>query len=141
MTHSTTSIDIMSLQGAYANLHTDHERDYFFFFQAEDGIRDKLVTGVQTCALPIYPVLSRPIPLAGYMTVTPFVGGRATAYSKTVTWTHNPLAGGPAVEDTKDDPRVRELLEFGADGESRASRVYALDGGGGVRRMLPSIAP
>src|SRR2546425_9555432 len=26
-----------------------------FFFQAEDGIRDKLVTGVQTCALPIFP--------------------------------------------------------------------------------------
>src|SRR6266404_5874412 len=25
-----------------------------FFFQAEDGIRDKLVTGVQTCALPIW---------------------------------------------------------------------------------------
>ena len=24
-----------------------------FFFQAEDGIRDRLVTGVQTCALPI----------------------------------------------------------------------------------------
>src|SRR5205823_11214655 len=24
------------------------------FFQAEDGIRDKLVTGVQTCALPIF---------------------------------------------------------------------------------------
>src|SRR3712207_7883535 len=28
----------------------------FFFFQAEDGIRDIGVTGVQTCALPIYPV-------------------------------------------------------------------------------------
>src|SRR5438552_15317514 len=26
----------------------------FFFFQAEDGIRDDLVTGVQTCALPIF---------------------------------------------------------------------------------------
>src|SRR5439155_11681845 len=26
----------------------------FFFFQAEDGIRDGHVTGVQTCALPIY---------------------------------------------------------------------------------------
>src|SRR5207245_3423037 len=26
----------------------------FFFFQAEDGIRDATVTGVQTCALPIY---------------------------------------------------------------------------------------
>src|SRR5256885_17182668 len=28
----------------------------FFFFQAEDGIRDYKVTGVQTCALPISPV-------------------------------------------------------------------------------------
>src|SRR5256886_7061002 len=27
--------------------------DFFFFFQAEDGIRDLTVTGVQTCALPI----------------------------------------------------------------------------------------
>src|SRR5436190_18498756 len=27
---------------------------YFFFFQAEDGIRDHCVTGVQTCALPIF---------------------------------------------------------------------------------------
>src|SRR3989441_10443298 len=31
----------------------DDVRGIFFFFQAEDGIRDKLVTGVQTCALPI----------------------------------------------------------------------------------------
>src|SRR5207245_9179328 len=30
----------------------------FFFFQAEDGIRDATVTGVQTCALPIYEVRS-----------------------------------------------------------------------------------
>src|SRR6201988_5465793 len=27
---------------------------FLFFFQAEDGIRDLIVTGVQTCALPIY---------------------------------------------------------------------------------------
>src|SRR5437773_12179807 len=27
---------------------------FFFFFQAEDGIRDRDVTGVQTCALPIF---------------------------------------------------------------------------------------
>src|SRR5437868_9087624 len=32
------------------NLH-----DLVFFFQAEDGIRDRNVTGVQTCALPILP--------------------------------------------------------------------------------------
>src|SRR5437016_8306408 len=30
----------------------------FFFFQAEDGIRDWSVTGVQTCALPICPATS-----------------------------------------------------------------------------------
>src|SRR5438552_8268224 len=28
--------------------------EHLFFFQAEDGIRDDLVTGVQTCALPIF---------------------------------------------------------------------------------------
>src|SRR5699024_12213276 len=32
---------------------TIYEIAYFFFFQAEDAIRDRNVTGVQTCALPI----------------------------------------------------------------------------------------
>src|SRR5256885_12235247 len=36
-------------------------RNCFFFFQAEDGIRDYKVTGVQTCALPIFAVLY-PVP-------------------------------------------------------------------------------
>ena len=36
-----------------------------FFFQAEDGIRDRLVTGVQTCALPISWRISRRAPLIG----------------------------------------------------------------------------
>src|SRR5437016_12213802 len=31
---------------------------FFFFFQAEDGIRDWSVTGVQTCALPIYAMMT-----------------------------------------------------------------------------------
>src|SRR5206468_10103376 len=36
---------------------------FFFFFQAEDGIRDLIVTGVQTCALPIsHQTLAAPIP-------------------------------------------------------------------------------
>src|SRR5256886_3822478 len=34
----------------------------FFFFQAEDGIRDLTVTGVQTCALPISSAISTPGP-------------------------------------------------------------------------------
>src|SRR5690606_40440837 len=35
-----------------------HYSSYFFFFQAEDGIRDFHVTGVQTCALPIWTLAS-----------------------------------------------------------------------------------
>src|SRR5438874_9009275 len=38
---------------------------FFFFFQAEDGIRDLYVTGVQTCALPISHRCSLVIPNAG----------------------------------------------------------------------------
>src|SRR5436305_9436623 len=36
----------------------------FFFFQAEDGIRDADVTGVQTCALPIFRNISAPDDIA-----------------------------------------------------------------------------
>src|SRR6266498_4974431 len=63
---------------------------YFFFFQAEDGIRDADVTGVQTCALPICPrtgtarlcpcarkgVFQQPPPLARPDARGDLVGGR-----------------------------------------------------------------
>src|SRR5947207_13475189 len=39
---------------------------FFFFFQAEDGIRDHCVTGVQTCALPISNCCQRIRPVAHY---------------------------------------------------------------------------
>src|SRR5258707_10907261 len=38
---------------------------FFFFFQAEDGIRDIGVTGVQTCALPISKVTLNPVTVIG----------------------------------------------------------------------------
>src|SRR5438552_12411490 len=38
---------------------------FFFFFQAEDGIRDDLVTGVQTCALPISDLFGEQVVLCG----------------------------------------------------------------------------
>src|SRR5256885_9255384 len=45
-----------------------------FFFQAEDGIRDYKVTGVQTCALPISAADSRDLPLTMPCAVTtPFL--------------------------------------------------------------------
>src|SRR3989440_12438550 len=37
----------------------------FFFFQAEDGIRDLIVTGVQTCALPIFEKDAGPVSIPG----------------------------------------------------------------------------
>src|SRR3989454_506284 len=43
---------------------------FFFFFQAEDGIRDYKVTGVQTCALPIFPADSGQAALAFIATPT-----------------------------------------------------------------------
>src|SRR5690606_39401972 len=41
-----------------------------FFFQAEDGIRDFHVTGVQTCALPIYPSMQL-TDVTGYLVPVP----------------------------------------------------------------------
>src|SRR5438093_12245787 len=45
---------------------------FFFFFQAEDGIRDWSVTGVQTCALPISVILmvSGAAAAAAYLVLT-----------------------------------------------------------------------
>src|SRR5688500_19202850 len=47
---------------------------FFFFFQAEDGIRDYKVTGVQTCALPICDAVV--VGVAGDHAGVPEVGGR-----------------------------------------------------------------
>src|SRR2546427_9133884 len=52
---------------------------FFFFFQAEDGIRDLTVTGVQTCALPIW--------LKGWNSWASFSGGRPGPVSSNVTRT------------------------------------------------------
>src|SRR5258708_8945246 len=63
-----------------------------FFFQAEDGIRDDLVTGVQMCALPISPltvcllVLGRYIPALQFMEVllgsSPVLGPAQRLYQR-----------------------------------------------------------
>src|SRR5215471_21810024 len=44
---------------------------FFFFFQAEDGIRDLYVTGVQTCALPISGCRERPVQPVPALLVVP----------------------------------------------------------------------
>src|SRR5260370_32397305 len=53
--HLSSCINPMSWQLQSHEQHYDAigSESLFFFFQAEDGIRDSSVTGVQTCALPI----------------------------------------------------------------------------------------
>jgi LPS-assembly protein len=101
---------------------------YFFRELGSDGTR-----------LDLHPRLSRPIPVAGYATLTPFVGGRLTAYDRTVTDTG--FKQGIFIEHTKSDERVRELGEIGADAETRATRVYQADGLWGLQSVLHSIEP
>jgi LPS-assembly protein len=113
-----------------------------FLYQVDSSfVNFEREVGSEGMRLDIHPLLSRPIPLAGYATLTPFVGGRITAYDTTVIGIHQPHAGGPPIEITNDDPRVRRLLEFGSDAESRLSRVYAVEGRWGLDRILHSIEP
>src|SRR5258708_16181063 len=57
---------------------------FFFFFQAEDGIRDDLVTGVQTCALPIFEYFTLPVRS---------LLNRCTSARMPFAWTINPYRG------------------------------------------------
>src|SRR5437667_2757988 len=78
---------------------------FFFFFQAEDGIRDRDVTGVQTCALPIsvrllkaHPDVPERLAVVGFSfggTVAALVAGRDSRIRAAV------LAAAPAVAGPK----------------------------------------
>src|SRR5699024_10147942 len=61
----------------------------FFFFQAEDGIRDRNVTGVQTCALPI-------------------------SHHRWLGWGLQHVAGRPSQTDSAEGVRLRRLLQPGS---------------------------
>jgi LPS-assembly protein len=85
------------------------------------------------------PQLSRPIPL-GYLTITPFVGGRLTGYDRTVIGTHTGQ-GNVTIEDTNDEARLRRLVEAGADLETKVSRVFSTGGWWGTEALLHTIEP
>src|SRR2546425_9166266 len=77
---------------------------FFFFFQAEDGIRDKLVTGVQTCALPIYLSLDDQAGDAGERSSLVFGGMDATSAQPTIQDLEARVADDP------DDPEAHQAL-------------------------------
>src|SRR5690606_40502679 len=93
-------------------------RSFFFFFQAEDGIRDFHVTGVQTCALPILAPASRIRCGVRYMALLPVsINRQAPAVPRT---------GRASARPPVAEPR---------------SAAPMLDSGRPVRARQPSPAP
>ncbi len=90
--------------------------------------------------LDVRPQLSRPVPLGGYATLTPFLGGRLTAYDRTVRGIRFSRSSGP-VEETRDELRLRRLIEAGTDLESKVSRVFNTGGWWGTEALLHTIEP
>src|SRR5256885_12606951 len=76
-------------------------RAVFFFFQAEDGIRDYKVTGVQTCALPISSNMNGQSRSDVFLAEVPTTGGGGPP-TQNVIWTNlvNVTATGNSIQKT-----------------------------------------
>ena len=106
--------------------------------QSVNFVRD---VGSDGGRLDVLPRISRPIPVFGYFTLTPFASYRLTAYEKSVVGTRVTRDGGLVVEETQDDPILRRAAILGSDFESRASRVYQAGGVGGIDAVMHAIEP
>src|SRR5699024_12162221 len=98
---------------------------FVFFFQAEDGIRDRNVTGVQTCALPICgertseagarDILA--LPLEALEGEGELLAGLARLGAHVAAVAEGAVAQGPAdhvVDETLRDQRLHAVLILGA---------------------------
>src|SRR5206468_6732593 len=74
--HSCCPVSVIAVDPFLADVYVPPHCCFIFFFQAEDGIRDLIVTGVQTCALPI--CVPWPISMLALKTSTPPSGRPAT---------------------------------------------------------------
>src|SRR2546422_5373582 len=104
------------------------DSSYFFFFQAEDGIRDVAVTGVQTCALPIFArltpaLLGELVNLVGHDREAAAVHARARRLDRGVQGQQVGL-----IRDEADG--LRELLDLLGDVAQPVHFARALLGGG-----------
>src|SRR6266852_5118328 len=85
---------------------------FFFFFQAEDGIRDATVTGVQTCALPIFDGILK--------------GFGWAANPADVTGFANSASFPSIMEYLIDEPQVGTLVIASAGADTQAEQVIGL---------------
>src|SRR5256886_10764687 len=115
-------------------------RSFFFFFQAEDGIRDLTVTGVQTCALPILDELAQ----KGISDVWEVRPGSVNI------WQVDPADHGLAIDDVAglsgaeplaNAARIERLLDDGRD-DAAGLAALLLNGGAAiyVAGLVPSYA-
>ncbi len=98
------------------------------------------VVGDGGVRLDAHPRVFLPVPVAGLFTLTPFAGGRTTLYNTRAVGTKL-TQHGVWVEETIPEDRVRLQAEGGIEAETRASRVFQLDGGGGIAALQHVIEP
>ncbi|MGH7323191.1 MAG: LPS-assembly protein LptD [Candidatus Rokuibacteriota bacterium] len=97
--------------------------------------------GADGIRLDVRPLVTRPIPVLGAFTISPFVGGRLTGYDKTATGTRITSNGGLTVQETADEAQARSLYEVGADLEMRATRVWELGGARNIEAVQHVVEP
>src|SRR2546427_340301 len=103
---------------------------FFFFFQAEDGIRDLTVTGVQTCALPILVVLEQQ---GSFTSAAARLGVSKAAMSQRVAELER-AAGVALVTRTTRSVRLTEAGQRLVD-ETRGAFEHIADSFAGVRDL------
>jgi len=112
-----------------------------FLYEVESSFTNFIrEEGSEGARADVHTRLFRPIPVAGYFAVTPFVGGRATYYNVRVIGVQ-PVRDGSLVEQTQDASRIRGIAELGTDVETRASRIYLWNGVWNVDRVQHVLEP
>src|SRR5260221_8312725 len=104
----------------------------FFFFQAEDGIRDHCVTGVQTCALPISEVLLQ----RGNFGCLAVGGGLVLQQVVQNALAQRALGDFQFIDAQQAQGRNQDAQASGDDGADRKSVVEGKSGDLGGRRII-----
>ncbi len=112
-----------------------------FLYETEASLTNFYrVVGDSGLRIDLHPRAYYPIPVAGLFTVTPFAGGRLTYYNQHVVGTRV-TQSGVTVEETTYDPHVRRQVEGGFEIETRATRVFNMNGWGGLSALQHVIEP